>query len=548
MSAAERGEVRRALWALSHPFALAAALGVAVNLLLLTPTVYLLQVYDRVLAGQSEMTLLAVSALAVASLAVLAGAEALRSRVLVGLGLRLDQRLSPQVFEAAFWQQAGPAGADAQRPFDDLTQLRQFLTGPGILALFDAPWAPLYLAVLWLLHPLLGLLGLGFVLAQALLVWLGHQRSLAPAQAAGEATAQAARFLDGKLRNAALVEAMGMLVGLQGRWQALHDRAAARASTAQAQAQRISAWSKWLRYSQQSLGLAVGALLVIDSQLSPGAMIATSLLLTRALAPVDQFVSGWRGWVAARAAFTRLEGLLAAPLPPSTGLAKPPLRGVLTLAGASAAVPGQERLLLQPLQLSLKPGTVLVVQGPSGSGKSTLARLMLGPWPAAAGAVLFDERPLAEWDATALGAQRGYLPQDVALMDGSVADNIARHGTPDADRVLDAARSAGLHELILRFPKGYDTPVGEAGEALSAGQRQRIGLARALYGEPTLVVLDEPDAHLDELGELALRLAVLAMKARGCTVVLISHHPALAALADRRLLLAEGRVASDEPL
>jgi ATP-binding cassette subfamily C exporter for protease/lipase len=369
---------------------------------------------------------------------------------------------------------------------------------------------------------------------------------VAPAQAASAANAQAARFLASKLSNAALLESMGMVGGRRARWEALRAAAATRDTAAQAQVQRIAAWSKWLRYCQQSLGLAAGALLVIDGQLSPGAMIATNLMLTRALAPVDQFVSGWRGFIAARAAFARLEALLASPPPPRAGLATPPSRAALTLVGASAGLPGQARLLLQPLHLSLAAGTVMVVQGPSGSGKSTLARLLLGLWPPAAGTVHHAGRPLADWDATALGAQRGYLPQEVDLLEGSVADNIARHATPDADRVLAAARSAGLHELILKFPKGYDTPVGESGEALSGGQRQRIGLARALYGDPGLVVLDEPDAHLDELGELALQQAVVALRARGSSVVLITHHPALASLADRRLVLAAGRVVSDE--
>ena len=543
----QRGEVSAVLWRLRWPFMFAGLLSLAINLLALTPTIYLLQIYDRVLASQSELSLLAISLLALGCFLLMAAAEGWRTRVLVQAGRALDHGLGPRVFQAGLAQQAGLQAAEAQPPLDDLTQLRQFLTGAGILALFDAPWTPLYLGVLFMLHPALGALGVVFVLVQIALVGLGQRRTVAPALAATAAAAQAARFLDGKLRNAHLIEALGMVSALQRRWSQ-HRVVAGRLSTrAQHLAQRATAWSKFFRYSQQSLSLAAGALLVIRGELSPGAMIAANLLMTRTLAPIDQFAGGWRGFVAAHDAWMRLEALLQQAPRPSAQLNAGHRLLPLTLSGVAARLPGRAQPSLQAIDLHVAPGQVLVVQGPSGSGKSTLARLLVGVWPAAAGEVRWAGLPRAAWNDAELGQQIGYLPQDVDLLDGSIAENIARHGEVDSEQVIEAARAAGLHELILKFPKGYDTPVGEDGEALSGGLRQRVGLARALFGNPTLVVLDEPDAHLDEFGEAALRQAVLAMRARGCAVVLISHHPALLAVADRVLLLSDGRVESNAP-
>jgi len=389
-------------------------------------------------------------------------------------------------------------------------------------------------------------MGLGFAVLQALLAWLGHHRTLAPALKAGQAAAAAAHFLQGKLRHAGLVESMGMLANLRQRWDMRHAAAIAQATEAQAATQRVAAWSRFVRTSQQSLALGIGALLVIDGQLSPGSMIAASVLMTRALAPIDQFVSGWRGFIAARQAYARLEALLQR-FPPRSAAARAPgsVRGSFVLRDVVARAPGRQPPLLDGISLAVDAGTVLVVQGASGSGKSTLVRVLMGLWPGVSGEVLLDGQPLDAFDRHELGPRLGYLPQDVDLLEGSIAENIARYGVVDAAQVVQAARHAGLHELILHMPQGYETPVGDAGGALSGGQRQRIGLARALYGDPALVVLDEPDANLDEGGESALRHAVLALKARGHTVVLVSHHPQLLAVADRVLVLQEGRVLSD---
>jgi len=541
-----RRELATTVWSLRRDFVVAGVLSLVANALMLTPTLYMLQIYDRVMVSQNETTLLAVSLMTLALFGVLAGVEWLRTRVLVDAGVDLDQRLGPRIFDAAFRAQWSPGSADPVRPFDDLLQLRQFLTGQGILAFFDAPWTPLYLGMLWLLHPWLGGLGLGFVAVQAVLTWLGHHRTLAPTVQAGNAAAAAGQFLQDKLRHADLIECMGMLGPLRQRWALRHATAMDHGGAAQAATQRVAAWSKFIRYSQQSLALAAGALLVIDGELSPGAMIAASVLMTRALAPIDQFLSGWRAFIGARQAFERLEALLQRFPPRRHAHADAaPVRGAFSLREVVAAAPGRAQPVLGSISLSVDAGTVLVVQGPSGSGKSTLARVLMGLWPDVSGEVILSGKALADWDRLQLGPRMGYLPQDIQLLEGTIADNIARYGPIDSAQVVQAARCAGLHELILHLPQGYETPIGEAGGALSGGLRQRVALARALYGEPALLVLDEPDANLDEAGEAALRQAVRAQKARGHTVVLISHHPELLAVADRLLVLHEGRILSD---
>lgn len=302
-----------------------------------------------------------------------------------------------------------------------------------------------------------------------------------------------------------------------------------------------------MRYTQQSLALGAGALLVIDGQLSPGGMIAANVLMSRALAPIDMLVGTWRGFVGARAAFERLEALLRDHPERDPALSRVAPKGALTLRDVVATAPGRASPILKGVSTAVEPGTVTVVLGPSGSGKSTLARCMMGIWPGVQGEVLLDGLPLDGWDRMELGPYLGYLPQDIELFDGSIAENIARFGEVDPQKVIAAARSAGLHEMILRFPKGYDTPIGEAGNLLSGGQRQRIGLARAVYGNPVLVVLDEPNANLDDVGEAALVRTVQELKAKGCTVFLITHRPGIVAVADRLLILQDGKVQADGP-
>lgn len=543
----ERSELTRALWAFRREFLMVGVFSMVANVLMLSPTLYMLQVFDRVMSSRSELTLLAMSLITLFLFGVMAFAEWMRSRVLVRSGVRLDALLGTRVFNASFDAHLAPSRVSPARSFGDLIQIRQFLTGQGILAFFDTPWTPIYMGVLFILHPMLGFLALFFAAVQGALAWFGHRRTVTPAEDASKASSESAAYLQSKLRNAEVLEPMGMVHNLRPHWARRHAHAQELQGRAQAITHRITAWSKFIRYSQQSLALGAGALLVIDGQLSPGGMIAANVLMSRALAPIDMLVGTWRGFIGARSAFRRLEALLAAHPERDPALSCVAPQGALALRDVVAVAPGRAEPILKGVSVAVPQGTVTVVLGPSGSGKSTLARCMLGIWPDVSGEVLLDGLPIAGWDRNELGPYVGYLPQDVELFEGSIAENIARFGEVSPEKVIAAARSAGLHEMILRFPKGYDTPIGEAGHLLSGGQRQRIGLARAMYGDPVLVVLDEPNANLDDVGEAALVRAVQELKVKGCTVFLITHRPGIVAVADRVLVLRNGVVKADGP-
>lgn len=543
----QRSELTRALWVFRREFLVVGAFSMVANVLMLSPTLYMLQIFDRVMSSRSELTLLAMSLITLFLFGVMAFAEWMRSRVLVRSGVRLDALLGTRVFNASFEANLAPSGVSPARSFGDLIQIRQFLTGNGILAFFDTPWTPIYMAVLFILHPMLGFLSLFFAAVQGALAWFGHRYTVAPAEEASKAGSEAAAYLQGKLRNAEVLEPMGMVHNLRPHWAQRHNHAQQLQGRAQALTHRITAWSKFIRYAQQSLALGAGALLVIDGQLSPGGMIAANVLMSRALAPIDMLVGAWRGFIGARGAFDRLEALLGAHPERDPALSRVAPQGALTLREVVAVAPGRAEPILKGVSVAVSPGTVTVVLGPSGSGKSTLARCMVGIWPGVSGEVLLDGLPIEGWDRNELGPFLGYLPQDIELFEGSIAENIARFGEVSPEKVIAAARSAGLHEMILRFPKGYDTPIGEAGHLLSGGQRQRIGLARAMYGDPVLVVLDEPNANLDDVGEAALVRAVQELKVKGCTVFLITHRPGIVAVADRVLILRNGVVKADGP-
>ena len=542
-----RNELTRTLWDFRYEFMVAGLFSMIANLLMLAPTLYMLQVYDRVLVSQNTGTLLVVSIITLFFLVVLSFSEWARSKLLVRSGIRMDQMLSRKLFHASYEAHLNPAVSNPTRAFADLTELRQFLTGNGIFAFFDAPWAPIYIAVLFLLHPWLGVMALGFAAVQSVLAWWGSQATK-PAQAqASKSQLEVSGYLQSKFRNAEVIESMGMLKHLYRRWAERNAKAMGANLNAQDVASRVTAWSKFVRYTQQSLSLGGGALLVIHGELSPGGMIAANVLMSRALAPIDLMVGTWSGFLNAREAFTRLSELLAAhPLRdiPAMGMAP---KGDVVLKDVVASAPGREKPILQGVSAIMPPGTVTVVLGASGSGKSTLARVLLGIWPHSSGQVLLDGQGIGNWNRMELGPHIGYLPQDIELFDGTIAENIARSGQVESEKVIEAAEAAGLHTMILRFPKGYDTPMGEAGGLLSGGQRQRIGLARAMYGMPALVVLDEPNANLDDEGENALVRAVQGLKAQGKTVVLISHRPGIVSVADRLLILQNGTVQASGP-
>ena len=542
-----RSELARALWGFRREFLLVGSLSFLANLLMLAPTLYMLQIFDRVLSSQSEMTLLAVSLITLLLFVALALSEWLRSRLLVRASLRFDRQLSTRVFNGSFQAYLGQAASTKSKPFADLNLIRQFFTGSGVFALFDAPWTPIYIAVIFVLHPWLGVLSLGFALVQAALAWFGQRQTAAPAEEVQKAAGETMGDLQGKLRNVEVLESMGMIANLQKRWNRQHAGSMDKGALAQGFINRVAGWSKFIRYSQQSLALGAGALLVIDGQLSPGAMIAANVLMSRALAPIDQLVGTWRGFVSCRGAFQRLERLLDEFPRQDHVPSRAAPTGAISLQGVSAGAAGRPAPILKNISFAVPAGTVVAVLGPSGSGKSTLAKVMVGIWSASSGAVLLDGDPIGGWNRLELGPHIGYLPQDVELFGGSIAENIARLGEVDSRRVIEAASSAGMHETILRFPKGYDTLIGDAGSLLSGGQRQRIGLARAIYGDPSLIVLDEPNANLDDAGEAALVIAIRQLKAKGKTVFLITHRQGAVAVADRLMVLSDGALAADGP-
>jgi ATP-binding cassette, subfamily C, bacterial exporter for protease/lipase len=542
-----RSELAASLWNFRREFVVVGICSFIANLLMLAPTLYMMQVYDRVLTSRNDLTLLAISLITLLFFALMAVAEWTRSQILIHSGIRFDRRLSTRVFNSSFETYLEGSSSGPTRAFADLLQIRQFLTGQTLFTLFDLPWTLIYIVVMSMVHPLLGEVAVVFAIVQAALAWFGHARTVKPSQDAARAAIDVQTYVRSKLRNTEVIESMGMLGSLRQRWQGWQDTFNAKHGHSQSVVHRAAALSKFVRYAQQSVSLAAGAVLVARGELSPGGMIACNLLMNRALSPIDALVQSWRTFANARDAFVRLEKLLSDYPERHVPLRGQAPSGEVVLRGAVAEAAGRKEPILKGIDLTIRPGEVMVIMGPSGSGKSTLARVVTGIWPRTSGDVLLDGVPVSEWNRVELGPHIGYLPQNIELFEGTIAENISRMGELDSEKVIEAARTAGLHEMILRFPKGYDTPVGAAGGMLSGGQRQRIGLARAVYGNPNLVVLDEPNANLDEVGEAALARAVHQLKSEGKAVVLITHRGSALALADRIVLLVDGQIRADGP-
>lgn len=539
-------DLRQAL-AASRPALLNVGLFTAViNLLMLVPALYMLQVYDRVLASGNAMTLLMLTLMALGLFAFMGALEWLRSLVVIRLGARLDMAFNARIHDAAY-RAASRSGASPAQALADLNSLRQFATGPALFAFFDAPWFPVYLVVIGLFSPWLGLFALVGALALVALAWLNERVSHGLLQQAGQLAQQASQQATGHLRNGEAIDAMGMLGRLRARWLAQHRGFLACQGLASERMAAVGALSKGVRLGLQSLVLGLGAWLALEHLITPGMMIAGSILMARVLAPIDQLIAVWRQWSGARDAWQRLQALLQAEPPRRAGMPLPAPRGALEVEQLSAFAPGSRRPCLAAIGFALEAGQSLGIIGASGSGKSSLARLLVGAAEPASGKVRLDGADLALADRERLGDHIGYLPQDVQLFAGSVAENIARFAEPDPEQVVAAARLAGVHELILRLPEGYDTRLGEGGAGLSGGQRQRIGLARALYRLPALVVLDEPNANLDEDGERALLEALARLGEAGRTRVLITHKPSLLASVDHLLVLKGGQMQAFGP-
>lgn len=520
-----------------------------INLLMLSGSFYMLQVYDRVLTSRSVPTLIGLSALLLAAYLLQGFLDAVRVRMLARIGARFDAEVSPEAFAAVGRHTlAGKRSDQALAPIRDLDQIRAFLSSLGPTALFDMPWMPLFLAGCFLLHPWLGVLALAGALVILLITLATEIGSRVATRAQLSSRAARDQVLEASRRNAEAVAAMGMGAAFARRWDDANTRHMADFLTGADVTSAAGALAKVFRMALQSAVLGLGAYLAIIGEMSGGAMIAASIMTSRALAPMEIAVANWKGFVAARQGLARLRQALDTPTTPRGGIALPAPTARLSVENLIVAAPGRQAPILKGVSLALEAGQGLGIIGPSASGKSTLARALVGVWPPLKGDVRLDGARLDQWAEGALGRHVGYLPQDVELFEGTVAENIARlDPSATAEGIVAAGRAAGAHELILRLEQGYDTPIGENGAALSAGQRQRIGLARALYGAPFLVVLDEPNSNLDQDGDAALTLAVKGVRARGGIVVVVTHRQAAIAGVDRVALMADGAIRAIGP-
>lgn len=531
----------RSLFKQFRPFFIYAGLfSFCINLLLLIPSLYMLQVFDRVIASRSNETLVMLTLAASAALVMMAVLDLLRARLLAAAGVAMDAILGPRVLDRLLTDAANLRGAESTNGLRDVSLLRGFFTGNGIFALFDAPWLPFYVLIIFLFHPLLGVVALAGALLLVGLVALNEKMSHQRLEDLQSSSRKTTRYVDTSLRNAEVISALGMLPALTRRWITLNGEVEQLQLESSRLAAHMNGVTKFMRQFIQIAMLFAGAFLVIDQNVSGGVMMAATIILGRALAPVEMLIGGWRGMVDAHTAWLRLDTLLRHRNDPEDNTALPAPSGKIAAERLVFAVPGAEKAIIKGITFELNAGESLGLIGPSASGKSTLARLLLGVWQPHSGTVRLDGADIASWPRQRLGPYIGYLPQDVELFAGTVAENIARLEQPEAESVIGAAQRANAHEMILRLPQGYDTQIGEGGAALSGGQRQRIGLARALYGTPRLVLLDEPNANLDGEGEAALLKAMAALKQSGATLIVVTHRPSLLADMDKLLVLRDG--------
>lgn len=532
------------LWSDLRPLLLSVGtLSFFINLLFLVPAIYMLQVFDRVLSSNSMETLAVLLAGTGVALLLMLLLEYVRTRLQNLMGTIIDERLSPPVVRAVVARMARHPQSAKPEGIRDVATLRSVFAANGLVAVFDAPWVPVYVGVIWIFHPALGIGAACAALVMLALAWLNDRTSRGAIEGLQKDGRRASQYVESSMRNAEVLQALGMTEKLLDRWRALQDRVAALQISASRTGVAFTSGTKTMRQAIQVLMLSLGAYLVLTQQASPGIMIATTVLLSRAVQPIEQLVGSWRTLVDARAAYRRLRELSAQfERPDQQHVTLPRPEGRLVLDNVSFREPGAERLILLNVAFALGAGEALAIIGPSAAGKSTLARLLTGVWAPTAGTVRLDDANVAYWPRKDLGPFIGYVPQDVELFDGSVADNIARLGDVDSDAVVEAAKRARAHEMILTLPHGYDTQVGEHGLRLSPGQRQRVALARALYGNPQVVVLDEPNSNLDGAGEGALAQAMSGLRADGVTSIVVTHRPSLIAHVDKILVLDAGRV------
>lgn len=543
MSTQSENNLQAALKACKSSFLSVGFFSFFVNTLMLVPTFYMIQVSGRVVPSSSTSTLLMLTLILTILLLTLGSLEWVRSRIMVRISNRLDVLLSRDVYRASFKRSLQSGGTDSTaQSLNDLTSLRQFFTGAGVFAFFDAPWFPVYTVIMFLFHPWFGWMTLacGAVLASLAVV---NHRVTGQALASANKENVASNVITTKtLRNAEVIESMGMLETLMNRWAKRQRKVMMLQSQASDKGGVVSSISKMFRTWSQSIMLAIGAYLVITHEINPGLLMAGSLLLGRALAPIDQMIGSWKGFVAAKVQYDRLNKVMDELNKEPERMPLPAPEGHIQVENLIVAPPGAKSPVLRNISFVVPAGSIVGIVGPSAAGKSTLVRALMGIWPPQHGVVRLDGADIASWDKQALGPYVGYLPQDIELFEGSISENIARFDKVDAGKVVHAAQMAGVHEMILMLPDGYDTVIGSDGVNLSGGQRQRIGLARAVYGNPRLIVLDEPNSNLDDVGERALGVALQKLKETGATVFIVSHRPNILTRLDRILVMAGGTI------
>ena len=541
---APSSELRAALSACSHAFIAVALMSGLINILYLTGSFYMLEVYDRVLPSRSIPTLVALSILALTLFAFQGILDVIRSRILVRVAASLDEKLSSRVYDIVVQLPLRSKGqSDSLAPLRDLDQIRAFLVSSGPLALFDLPWMPFYVLLCFLFHPWIGVAALVGCVILTSLTLLSEFMTRRPSRTAMMHAGARNTLADAGRRNAEVLQAMGMAPRMGKIWGDANAKYLASQLETSDVAGGLGAISKVLRFTLQSGVLGLGAYLVIQQQATAGIIIASSIIVARALAPVELAIANWKGFVGARQSWRRLSEFLSVTEKDAEPMALPAPKGALAVEGVVATPPGVQRVIVQDVTFTLKAGQGLGIIGPSASGKSSLARLLVGVWAPARGKVRLDGAAMDQWSPAELGQHIGYLPQDVELFAGTVAQNIARF-EPEApsEAIIAASQAAGVHDMIVRLPEGYDSQIGESGTMLSAGQRQRIALARALYRDPFLIVLDEPNSNLDTDGDKALTQAIMRVRARGGIVVVIAHRSAALAGVDQVLAMVNGKM------
>ena len=537
-------ELRAELSNLQPYFTRAAWLSVVASILVLAPSVYMLEVYDRVVTSRSHLTLAMLTLVVVGIFIVMEVLEWARGQVLHEAGIALDQRLNARIFKVIFEANLKRLPGGTQLPMTDFRTIRDFLGSPVLVACMEGPAALLFLVLIFAMNPLLGWTAVAAAVVQTVVAWLNQRGTQAPLIAANRSAFAAQQYADGSLRNAQVIESMGMLRNIHARWMDKQREFLKLQAQASETGGIFQAASKFVQNTTASMLLGLGAWLVLRNELNGGAamMIIASVLGGRVLAPLVQIVSQWQAVVNVRDAWSRLDTLLTSlPVSP-TPMPLPPPQGFLLVENLVATAPASPIQILKGVGFELQAGDVLAVIGPSAAGKTTLARLLAGFWPAVSGKVRLDGVDVYTWNKAELGPFVGYLPQGVELFDGTLAENIARFGLVDMEKVEAAARAVGLHDMIMALPKGYDNPVGREGAMLSGGQRQRVGLARAIYGNPVFVVLDEPNSSLDDSGDAALASTITQLKSRGTTFVIMTHRTAVLAVANKVLILHDGVV------